>query len=480
MSVLLKQAFISRGQKNIYKILQNTRDQLYKEIKLNKTKTNLNRLESFLNEYYYPKDKSLINPQSKVAEYQDILIQEAQKNIESALDQIDLSPEGLEKSSYKHNQTAAKSTVETYLTKLQFSLSVVQKEIESVGKQGGSLSKLKAVEQDIINLAQEVNNFLNDSQANQALTRKIVNTITYSGEKYGGAAVDLIKRMAIYISAINSGKNMNAERVGSAFERSLGEAIEHFAEKETNELIKSTITGKNTVDRGIWKRQTMGDISYTIKIDGLEKLSSDNFNPNNGFTYKEGNLTFKYSPGSGKQAKMDVYGNYAVGPLRISAKSWTNDSRSVGTTSIAAGLTRAVGPNIMEYYSLSMIDSTKDYFGNERPKWESAEAGHDLAQLAIASDIVMGLNQRSKGRAEILIVDTGSSIVVKDISTLVSHTNNIKNYRKDKIEQGALDIYNAMRKVKSPGRTDTFLGLYISSLDKMKVSYDLQKDLNKI
>lgn len=479
MSVLLKQAFISRGQKNIYKILQNTRDQLYKEIKLNKTKTNLNRLESFLNEYYYPKDKSLINPQSKVAEYQDILIQEAQKNIESALDQIDLSPEGLKKSSYKHDQTAAKSTVEAYLTKLQFSLSVVQKEIESIGKQGGSLSKLKTVEQNIINLANQVHYFLNHEKSNQALTRKIVNSITYQGG-YGKAAVALIKKMSIYISAINSGKNMNAERVGSAFERSLGEAIEHFAEKETNELIKSTITGKNTVDRGIWKRQIMGDISYTIKTDGLEKLLSDNFNPNNGFTYKEGNLTFKYSPGSGKQAKMDVYGNYAVGPLRISAKSWTNDSRSVGTTSVAAGLTRAVGPNIMEYYSLSMIDSTKDYFGNERPKWESAEAGHDLAQLAIASDIVMGLNQRSKGRAEILIVDTGSSIVVKDISTLVSHTNNIKNYRKDKIEQGALDIYRAIRKVKSPGRTDTFLGLYISSLDKMKVSYDLQKDLNKI
>ena len=44
----------------------------------------------------------------------------------------------------------------------------------------------------------------------------------------------------------------------------------------------------------------MGDISYTIKTEGLEKLLPDNFNSNNGFTYKEGNFTFKYSPGSGK------------------------------------------------------------------------------------------------------------------------------------------------------------------------------------
>jgi hypothetical protein len=238
---------------------------------------------------------------------------------------------------------------------------------------------------------------------------------------------------------------MNMLKIGSAFEDSLVEALNAFTGEEVEQIFKKSFVaskmGDKTTKRGVWKGQSLASISYDINMDA-SLFKNENGEMKSGFTAKNGNVTFSFNPGAERFGKMDVKVDlHTTDPIGISAKSWTiGNSRNVGTTSLAAGLARAVGPNILEYYMLSMLDPSKDSFNKtEAPvnenklKPDCSEIGHYVAKLALASDIVMGLNQRLGGRAEILIIDTGSEIVVKNIASLVKNINNIIGYRKNDI-----------------------------------------------
>ena len=56
------------------------------------------------------------------------------------------------------------------------------------------------------------------------MTKKIVKNFIYEGSS-GAKAAELVKKMDIYNSIINSGKNKDVLRVGNAFEESLKEAF---------------------------------------------------------------------------------------------------------------------------------------------------------------------------------------------------------------------------------------------------------------
>lgn len=475
MSIILRQAFLYRGQANIYTVLENTRKTMEQEIKRHQSKAKLDELAKGLTELYYPRSGK-VSPGSEIDKYQQFLMEETGKTLASVVDSFDFND--LSQSPYKtKGLTTRETTMEKYLQRFNFQYKALKKEIKRI-KKVNSVAKMEQVAANMQRLAKEVEQFM---VSNQAL---MANRVYYPKNEVGKRAAQLIREMALYSAAINQGKNLNVSEIGKRFEDSLVEAFDRYFKDQSNKLVKRV--GDELVPRGVWAGKNLGDISYNIELKGLDLNGlKDNNIGLGGFTITEKNATFKYSPGQDKMGKMDVIVQYPNGnleDLRFSAKSWTHGSRSAGETSIAAGLTRAVGPNIMEYYALAMLNPRLDarpHLG-EGADWIAYEAGHKLAKLALASDIVMGLSQRGDklGRADILVIDTGVDIVVKDISQLVQAVDNIAKYNETNIQNQAANVYKAMNGVMY-NRSQTYYGLYISTLNKMKVSYMLNQDLTK-
>ena len=89
----------------------------------------------------------------------------------------------------------------------------------------------------------------------------------------------------------------------------------------------------------------------------------------------------------------------------------------------------------------------------------------------------MGLNQGKSasgaGYANVLVVDTGSSIKVRSLADIVlSTTTNLSKYNPSIIESSAEGIYNSMTNLYK-GRTQSYLALMTSTLNKMKVTINL-------
>jgi hypothetical protein len=72
---------------------------------------------------------------------------------------------------------------------------------------------------------------------------------------------------------------------------------------------------------------------------------------------------------------------------------------------------------------MAVLTPSRDLFNSEVPSYSAAEIAHNFAQLALKSDIAMGLNQVTSssgaGYANVLVVDTGSSIKVRDLADMV-------------------------------------------------------------
>lgn len=216
------------------------------------------------------------------------------------------------------------------------------------------------------------------------------------------------------------------------------------------------VTGAKQTSRGTARS---GEVSYTVNFDmPLSQAEKTSFSKE-GFTISDDDLTitYTYNPTAEKMGKMDVVLRVPTGnindpieTLRVSAKNWTS-SRSIGSTSIDAALNRAVGNTLAELYKMSMLDSTIDA---RRPKdspivaWRCAESGHQLAKVALASDIVMGLNQgrtKSGGLANVLIINDQNHIYVRDIGQMITNMKQIdkflKNYKPGVIESSAKGAY---------------------------------------
>ena len=89
----------------------------------------------------------------------------------------------------------------------------------------------------------------------------------------------------------------------------------------------------------------------------------------------------------------------------------------------------------------------------------------------------MGLNQgktaSGAGYANVLVIDTGSAIKVRDLATIVtSATHQLNKYNPGMIENNANSIYNSMFNL-TKGRTQSYLALMTSALNKMKVTINL-------
>ena len=234
--------------------------------------------------------------------------------------------------------------------------------------------------------------------------------------------------------------------------------------------------GLKPVKRGIFSNDL---ISYEISSDF--KLPKK-FKSNNNFSIKKGNMNiiYSYNPNSEKQGKMDVQLNYGQDTqydYRVSAKRWTNKRGNVGYTSIDAGLTRACGQSVAEAYKFAVLTPKKDQFSNEKKVYLAYDIAHQLAHLAIKSDLLMGLNQgissSGAGYANILVVDTGVEIKVENLGKIaLDATKKLNGYNEGNIQSIANNNYKLLKNIQNK-RTSTYLALMTSSLNKIKVTLNL-------
>lgn len=420
-------------------------------------------------------------------QFQNQIAAETEKTLEEVYNRFNLQTAAAHQN-IQATQTVSLNRMQDVIDKTKNSLLTLQNTIQHYAKTPQSIGTLMKLEQQILALITKAQSFYQQYQYEFTKSGNIRQF--YAKGSIGMQAIELVKEMTAFNSATNNGAIVSPKVLGDIFEEALQKAFSSYYSTATDEVINnliSIITGGDSVARGGFQGNSLGSVSFSISKDTMSSSKAKEL----GFKFNKGNstYTYTYSPGASKQGKMDVLVEYDNGAqidpiqqLRISAKNWMHGTRTVGETSIDAALVRAVGPNVAEYYRFAMLDSTKDQ-RTKGTSWLCAAAGHELAQLALATDIVMGLNQGQSGMANILIINTGSGIFVFDIGKLVTNMETIqsslKNYDSSTIENEALKAYNSMRAVKQ-GRTNTYLGLMTSTLNKMKVSYVLSKDLTQI
>lgn len=269
------------------------------------------------------------------------------------------------------------------------------------------------------------------------------------------------------LSIAANSNTLTLSQLGNEFEKSLAKInLMEEAENIVDEmLMEEQHKGSKTVSRGSGNL-----ISYDvdISIDNINNLKK------NGFKTQKGNAIFTYNPFEKKQGKMDVQLNFQDNlgqsdTFRISAKRWTTDYGSFGTTSIDAGITRSGGQTVAEAYKLALLSPNFDSYGSPNATISSGYAAHDFAKAALKADIIMGLSQ-DEGYANTLVIDTGSKIIVRDISSLIEKENlTINNYLSSNLDSLALAKYKILNS-QTTDRTSSYLGLMTNSLNKMKVS----------
>ena len=297
--------------------------------------------------------------------------------------------------------------------------------------------------------------------------------------------LELMNKMTAFNKAVNRGKNLNQKAIGTLFEYALAHGFKLFYDGSVSkvmQIIDSAVTGDDQVARG--GGYSSQKSQYTIDISTDPGLQDEL--KKQGFKIDEDNLTatYSYDPRKETQGKLDVLIDFETGieqnpidQLRISAKNWIGGSNNLGTTSIDAALVRSVGENIASYYKLAVLNPLADKFRSNQNSvvvWRAAQVAHELARVALASDIIMGLNQGQAGMANVLIINTGTSIRVFDISELVRNINKMSkvsmDYNKDKIQKEALSYYRNIELLPGQGRTNRYYTTFTSCLNKMKIS----------
>lgn len=491
--------FTDNGQQRAVERLNAAKEWLINEAKGKRAISNLQTVANELNGLFYPKDGTPTS--ALVQEYQQEILDISLRTIEKAFSNMDFTNDNWWKNTKinKGEKTVSDTTLQNWINKAETNLKVIENLLSSTP----NAKSLLEAQSQLQNVIQNAKNFINKASADYELFggRTKGGVTAYTLGSLGDEAVKLVKQMRALDIITRSGANYSPTDFGNAFEKALARANASIKDNGVPEVVNDMLeemfkVGGNPVGRGTSRS---GIVNMTANFDkALSKNKQKAYSKDKNFKISDDNFeaTYTYDPTADKMGKMDVILKFptknsgVIEDLRVSAKNWTS-SRSLGGTSIDAALNRAVGNTLAELYKFSMLDSTKDAWikekGRKKAEWKCKNAGHDLAKIALATDIVMGLNQgqaASGGLANVLVINDQQKIHVIDITELVTNMDKINKYLKyndskaSSIEANALNIYKSI-KIKK-GRTETYMGLMTSTLNKMSVAYELSSDLSKI
>lgn len=443
-----------QGQQDLSTILNKTTSQIKKDISRKKSSAHLGNLQKNLNNLFYPKQSTSFSQEYYQALHADASVGEL-KNI-------------LENFNFENNTSGyhpasvaiSPHTLENSINEAQTVYNLISS-MDSLME----LDTIQSLMKQARSIIQKGNNILKNAER----SLQFKNQERIVGEDFEKAIV-IVNQLKALASLIR--ETPTPQEAGIIFEKALAKT--NFIDKAGNstvseliekEILKKTHTGGSPVVRGVNQNKISYVINSQFKDDKM--VTSDS-----NFVIDDKNLkiTYSYNPNEQKQGKMDVqlkYGNRNSKNYRVSAKRWTGGVGDLGHTSIDAGMTRAVGISVMEAYKLAVLTPSQDWGENGVPSYTAVDYAHELAKIALKSDIAMGLNQKT-GYANILVVDTGSSIVVKDLASIVESAK-LSGYSNHQVENSAVNLYDKMKNITSE-RTQTYLGLMSSVLNKMKVT----------
>lgn len=457
----------SAGQSELSQILFQARSQIYADVKAKSSKANLGALEGRLHRIFYGGTTAISVDyySSRISSSTEQQLIEIFNNFDFELNKTGhhKATTAISPNTLKRSMDSAKSALDIALKKLENLDSITSKEkIENIQQQIETL------------LAQGANILENGERGMQIGQERII------GKSFEDA-IPIVNQLMAFSKALSIPDFVSPQEAGILFEEAL--ALTNFVDDSSQAVItkelKSLATSLTQFGSESIKRGDGNLISYSV----TSSLFNDEKEAKaRNFKIQKGNATFTYSynPSAARQGKMDVQLYYDSGnkeDYRVSAKRWSRGFGDLGETSIDAGITRAAGQSIAEAYKFAVLTPWIDWLDKTVPSYMAVQNAHDFATLALKSDIAMGLKQgiteSGAGYANVLIVDTGSAIKVRDLATLViSDSQKLSKYNPTEIQSSANSIYNSMFNL-AHGRTQSYLGKMTSILNKMKVTMNL-------
>ena len=457
----------NQGQQELSDILIGARNAIYNDVISKRSKANIGALEGKLNKIFYPVGNTAISSDY----YNRRMASSTEEQLTEIFNNFDF--EANKTGHYSAKTAISPNTLRNSLNGAAVALKTLLEKISSTD----SITELKHLE----DLQQQVERLIRDGYS---ILENAEISLQFGQERITGKDFDnaliIVNQLMAFSKALSIPDFVTPQEAGILFEEAL--ALTNFVNESSNDVIgeelrkiatSTTQFGAQAISRG-----GSGLISYKADIS----LMNDSKAQSRGFKISKGNASYVYSynPSSARQGKMDVQLHYNDGDkddYRVSAKRWSRGFGDLGETSIDAGITRAAGQSVAEAYKFAVLTPSRDWLNGETPNYLAAQAAHDFATMALKSDIAMGLNQgkaaSGAGYANVLIIDTGAAIKVRDLSEIVlSAKHQLSKYSPGEIQSSAASIYNSMANL-TKGRTQSYLALMTSTLNKMKVTINL-------
>lgn len=451
------------GQQNLYAIIEAEKNKIKNKIKKKKISGNLEDLQRRLNYIFYPKGGSV----STIAE-------EYRKNIgERTMAELG---EAIEKFNFEEKYSNQKYQKDhSYIE-----LSTLSKELDNLNKIYETLlnslpnEKNENLEKKLKEIEKKYNDgrkFLKEVEDKLSIGKHRI----YKDHKKFNESLLLINQIQALSNVVeNNGTGLvTPQEAGEEFEKAL--ALTNYIGTTIDIVITDSMKEiANTFYKKGDKSVLRGNevVHYSINPDFINENYVED-DPSFKINKKNLEISYNYFPGEKKQGKLDVlliFDGESIKDVRVSAKRWKKGKGDLGETSIDAGLTRTSGLTVAEAYKLAVLQPKKDNLdiGEENvPEFKAADIAHQMAQYAIKADIAMGISQK-ENYANVLVVDTGHSIVVKDLAEIVEK-NPLAKYNIKDINDKAIANYNFL-KMGRGGRTESYLANMTSVLNKMKVT----------
>lgn len=471
MAIKLKQVLDgNQGQQDLTTILANATNEIKANILNKKSEANIYALENYLNGIFYPTGNTQISTEYLL----DRTAQASEAEILEVFNNFNFEDNTSGK--MKNQQAINKTTVETLINSVEKNLEIISKKISNLESFTSEqmLEELRVKSEQLIVQAQKIVN-----------SAEMIKMFGKEGFITGDSFQQLkpvINQLKAFSNVLSIPDFVTPQEAGLLFEKALAKVnfVELAEDQIVDEFLNQALFGAETIRRG--GKNDIGLVSYNINANIKENQKQQGLT---AFTLSQGQMTISYDPFSAKQGKMDVQLNYNASnaeDYRISAKRWSRGHGDLGETSIDAGITRAAGLSVAEAYKYAVLKPSADWAPpkNEVPAYLAYEQAHRLAKIAISSDIAMGLNQgvtsSGAGYANLLVIDTGSAIKVKNLADFIydaDEKNVLSKYNASEIENSALQIYRKMARIQE-GRSSTYLGLMTSVLNKMKVTINVR------
>ena len=464
-----KNRFMNDGE-SLARILNSTREQILTEAQRKKTSYSIKDIQSNLQEIFYGNNSDIAKGYAEEIEYKKSVCTHTIIDILQSFDGEQVSQRG-DKDTRK---TFESTTLLNAITAAIKSLDRAREELQSFIKNSNVSQpeleiKLREIKAKIAE-AEEI--YKSGEFAKFGNTNKL----RYTG-KDAANVLSIINYLEGFTKIMNSPQELTPQEAGDIFERWLEKAGPAFRKSALKNLLEEEFSSKKTGQKSIPRGVNGGDLQVSYQMNF--KLDSDLFGKDDDSSVKldvkEKNLSITYNPGRAAEGKADVVFTWPEdysNNFRFSAKRWSHGSGDLGFTSIDAGIIRAGGISVAEAYKLAVLQY-------DDPQAGLANAAHQFAKVALASDIAMGLNQGIQyggyGYANLLIIDYSDKqhISVQDLTEIVENISNgdklISGYNEGTIENSAKENYLHIKN-KTLNRSDRYLGLMTSSLNKMKVT----------